>query len=72
MRTGLLRLYGKKDTVQEYIDVVIKHFGLSNRVRDTALEMFNYVAQKTSFGGLAPSMLAMTFVNLAATETMIH
>jgi plastocyanin len=25
MRTGLMRLYGKKDTVQEYIDVVIKH-----------------------------------------------
>jgi hypothetical protein len=30
----------KKDTVQEYIDVVIKHFGLPKEVRDTALEMF--------------------------------
>jgi hypothetical protein len=40
MRTGFLRRYGKKDTVQEYIDVVIKHFGLPKEVRDTALEMF--------------------------------
>lgn len=68
MRTGLLRLYGKKDTVPEYIDTVIKHFGLSKGVRDTALEMFNYIAQNSSFRGLAPSMQAMTLVNLAAKE----
>lgn len=66
MRTGLLRRYGKKDTVQEYIDVVVRHFGLSKEVRDTALDMFNYIAQKSSFRGLAPSMQAMTLVNLAA------
>jgi hypothetical protein len=29
MRTGLVRRYGKKDTVQDYIDDVIRHFGLS-------------------------------------------
>jgi hypothetical protein len=68
MRTGLLRRYGKKDTVQEYIDTVIKHFGLSKEVRDTALEMFNYIAQNTTFRGLAPTMQAMTLVNLAAKE----
>lgn len=68
MRTGLLRLYGKKDTVPEYIDTVIKHFGLSKGIRDTALEMFNYIAQNSTFGGLAPSMQAMTLVNLAAKE----
>jgi hypothetical protein len=68
MRTGLLRRYGKKDTVQEYIDVVIKHFGLSKEVRDTALKMFNYIAQNTSFRGLAPSIQAMTLVNSAAKE----
>ena len=72
MRTGLLRRYGKKDTVQEYIDVVIKHFGLSKGVRDTALNMFNYIAQNTSFRGLAPSMQAMTLVNLAAKEKHQH
>jgi plastocyanin len=68
MRTGLLRRYGKKDTVQEYIETVIKHFGLSKEVRDTALEMFNYIARNTSFRGLAPTMQAMTLVNLAAKE----
>jgi hypothetical protein len=68
MITGLLRRYGKKDTVQEYIDVVIKHFGLPKNVRDTALKMFNYIAQNSSFQGLAPSMQAMTLVNLAAKE----
>jgi hypothetical protein len=66
MRTGLLRHYGKKDTVQDYIDVVIKHFGLSKEVRDTALSMFNFLAKNTSFRGLAPSMQAMTLVKLAA------
>jgi hypothetical protein len=68
MRTSLLRRYGKKDTIHEYIDVVIKHFGLPNEVRDTALKMFNYIAQNSSFHGLAPSMQAMTLVNLAAKE----
>ena len=29
MKTGHLRFYGKKDTVQEYIDVAVKHLGLS-------------------------------------------
>ena len=66
MRTGLLRRYGKKDTVQDYIDVVIKHFGLSKEVHDTALGMFNFLAKNTSFRGLAPSMQAMTLVKLAA------
>ena len=66
MRTGLLRRYGKKDTVQEYIDVVIRHFRLPPEVRDTALDMFNYLAKNTSPRGLAPSMQAMTLVKLAA------
>lgn len=72
MGTGLLRRYGKKDTVQEYIDVVIKHFGLSKEVRDTALEMFNYIAKNTSFRGLAPSMQAMTLVKLASEKKHRH
>ncbi|MGA7542594.1 MAG: hypothetical protein WBW34_05965 [Nitrososphaeraceae archaeon] len=65
MRTGLLRRYGKKDTVQEYIDVVIRHFRLPSEVRDTALDMYNYIAKNSSFRGLAPSMQAMTLVKLA-------
>jgi plastocyanin len=72
MRTGLLRLYGKKDTVQEYIDAVIKHFGLSKEIRDIALNMFNYIAKNTSFRGLAPSMQAMTLVKLAAEKKGHH
>jgi hypothetical protein len=74
MRTGLMRLYGKKDTVQEYVDVVIKHFKLSKEVRDTALTTHNYLAMKTSFRGLAPSMQAMTLVNLVneAYERLSH
>lgn len=66
MRTGLLRRYGKKDTVQVYIDVVIRYFRLPPEVRDTALDMFNYLAKNTSPRGLAPSMQAMTLVKLAA------
>jgi plastocyanin len=66
MRTGLLRYYGKKDTVQEYIDVVIRHLRLPSEVRDTALSMYNYIAKNSSVGGLAPSMQAMTLVKLAA------
>lgn len=66
MRTGLLRHYGKKDTVQEYIDVVIRHFGLSKVVRDTAIDMYNYITKNSPPGGLAPSMQAMTLVKLAA------
>ena len=72
MQTGLIRRYGKKDTVQVYIDVVIKHLGLSKKVRDIALKMFNYIAQNTSFRGLAPTMLAMTLVNLAAKKKNKH
>jgi hypothetical protein len=45
---------------------VIKHFRLPNEVRDTALDMFNYIAKNTSFHGLAPSMQVMTLVKLAA------
>jgi hypothetical protein len=45
---------------------VIKHFRLPNEVRDTALDMFNYIAKNTSFRGLAPSMQVMTLVKLAA------
>ena len=66
MKTGLLRHYGKKDTVQEYIDVVVRHFKLPKEVRDTALSMYNYIAKNSSFSGLAPSMQAMTLVKLAA------
>lgn len=66
MRTGLLRHYGKKDTVQEYIDVVIRHLRLPSEVRNTALDMYNYIAKNTSPRGLAPSMQAMTLVKLAA------
>ncbi|HEU4823196.1 MAG TPA: cyclin family protein [Nitrososphaeraceae archaeon] len=72
MRTGLVRRYGKKDTVQDYIDDVIRHFRLPKEVHDTALKMFNYIAQNTSFRGLAPTMLAMTLVNLAAKERNQH
>jgi hypothetical protein len=72
MQTGLVRRYGKKDIVQDYIDVVIKHLGLSKEVRDIALKMFNYIAQNTSFRGLAPTMLAMTLVNLAAKKKNQH
>ena len=28
MVTGLVRRYGYKDTVEKYIDVAVKHFGL--------------------------------------------
>ena len=49
MRTGLLRCYGKKDNVQEYINVVIRHLKLSKEVHNTALSMFNYLAKNTSF-----------------------
>jgi hypothetical protein len=66
MKTGLLRHYGKKDTVQEYIDVVVRHFELPKEVRDTALSMYNYIAKNSSFSGLAPSMQAMTLVKLAS------
>jgi plastocyanin len=72
MRTGLLRRYGKRDTVQEYIDVVIRHFGLSKEVLDTALNMYNYIAKNASPRGLAPTMLAMTLVKLAAEENHKH
>jgi plastocyanin len=72
MRTGLVRRYGKKDTVQDYIDDVIRHFGISKEIRDTALKMFNYIAQNASFRGLAPTMMAMTLVNLAAEEKNQH
>jgi hypothetical protein len=66
MKTGLLRRYGKKDTVQEYIDVLVRHFKLPKEVHDTALSMYNYIAKNSSFSGLAPSMQAMTLVKLAA------
>jgi hypothetical protein len=68
MRTGLVRRYGEKETVQEYIDDIVKCFRCSKEVRDTSLKMFNYIAQNTSFRGLAPSMQAMTLVNLAAKD----
>jgi hypothetical protein len=68
MRTGLVRCYGEKDTVQEYIDVAVRHFRRSKVVHDTALKMFNYMAQNTTFSGLSPSMRAMTLVNLAAID----
>jgi len=35
---------------------------------DTALKMYYYVLKNDSFRGLAPSMMAMTLVNLAAKE----
>ena len=72
MQTGLVRRYGKKDTVQDYIDDVIAHLKLPKEVHDTALKMFNYIAQNTSFGGFTPTMLAMTIVNLAANERNLH
>lgn len=68
MRTGLVRKYGKRDTVPEYIEVVIMHHKCSKLVGDMALRMYNYIAQNTSFSGRYPSMLAMTIVNLAAKE----
>ena len=68
MRTGLVRRYGEKDTVQEYIDVVVKHFRLSREVRNTALKMSYVIAQKTAINNLYKSMLAMALVNLAAME----
>lgn len=68
MRTGLVRKYGERDTVQEYIDVAVKHHGCSKRVHDTALKMYTHIAQKTTFSGRYPSMLAMALVNLAAME----
>jgi hypothetical protein len=68
MRTGLVRTYGERDTVQEYIDVVVKHFGLSREVRNTALRMSSYVTQNPANTNPYKSMLAMTLVNLAAKE----
>ena len=66
MRTGLVRKYGERDTVPEYIDVVIKHLGCSMGVHDTALKMYNHTAKNTAFSGRFQSMLVMTLVNLAA------
>jgi len=67
MRTGLVRCYGEKDTVQEYIDVAVKHFGRSKGVRDTAIKYSFYIAKhKAPINDLYKSMLAMTVVFLAA------
>jgi hypothetical protein len=68
MRTGLVRRYGERDTVPEYIDVVVKHHRCSSEVRDTALKMYNYILKNITFRGFSPSMVAMTLVNLAAIE----
>jgi hypothetical protein len=62
MRTGLVRHYGEKETAEEYIDVVVKHFGRSERVRETALKMYYYIAQNTTVNDLHKSMLAMTWL----------
>lgn len=68
MRTGLVRRYGERHTVPEYIDVVIKHHRCSEVVRTVALKMYNHIAQNTTFSGRYPSMLAMTIVYLASKE----
>lgn len=69
MRTGLVRCYGEKDTVEEYIDVAIKHFRCSREVRNTALKMNHYIAQQpTPISDLYKSMLAMTVVLLSSIE----
>jgi hypothetical protein len=68
MRTGLVRKYGERNTVAEYILVALKHHGCSELVGDIAFSMYNKIAKNTSFSGRYPSMLAMTLVNLAAME----
>lgn len=67
MRTGLVRCYGEKDTVEEYIDIAVRHFRRSKRVRDTAVKYYYYIAkQPKPINDLYKSMLAMTVVFLAA------
>lgn len=69
MRTGLVRYYGEKNTVEEYIDVAIRHFRRSKRVRDIAIKYYYYIAkQPTPINDLYKSMLAMTVVFLAAKD----
>ena len=68
MRTGLVRKYGYRNTVPQYIKVVLMHHKCSKQVGEIALRMYNRVAQNTSFSGRYPSMLAMTIVNLASKE----
>jgi hypothetical protein len=52
MRTGLVRCYGVKDTVEEYIDVAVRHFGCSREVRNSAVKMYYYIAQRTTINNL--------------------
>lgn len=66
LRTGLVRNCGERETVQGYIDLLIRRLNCSNRVYDTALKMYNYMAQKTIFTGQSPSTMAIALVNLAA------
>ena len=68
MRTGLVRKYGYRNTVPQYINVVLTHHRCSKRVGEVAMKMYTSVALKSSFSGIYPSMLAMTIVNLAAME----
>ena len=72
MRTGLVRKYGKRDTVPDYIGVAVRHLGCPKRVYVTALEMCNHTAQNTLFSGRYPSMLAMALVKLAELAIRIN
>ena len=63
LRTGLVRNCGERDTVQEYIDLIVRRLNCSNRVNDTALKMYNYIAQKTTFTGQSPSTMAIALEN---------
>ena len=68
MRTGLVRKYGERETVPQYIEIAIKHHGCSKLVSEIALRMYHRIGQNTPFSGRAPSMTAMAIVHLAAME----
>lgn len=68
MRTGLIKRYGYRTTVQQYMKQVLEHHKCSDRVGEIARRMYYRLAQDTSFTVGDRSMLAMTLVNLASIE----
>lgn len=52
----------------EYIDDTVRHFRRSIKVKEKAIQGYNYLAKNTTFEGWAPSMKAMTLVFVAMRE----
>ena len=68
LRTRFVYNFGERSNVKEYIEEVVKLLQNPNFIHETAVSMHNYLLKNDSFHGLAPSMLAMTLVNLSAKE----